>query len=206
MISIIRWFIGLFNKEFQFLSRSKKSHSHFILYLSFDALLSATIILVGFQVVASHTSIGLRAIMGHSGAVAMSSTEFIRHIKGNGDIAYWLGSISGHKYTHIDNSVSVITMTYWPQEANIDIAKQSDLTVATYNNLDAYTTSIHPIEDSNTAILVTSTGTTVKFNEGSMNYEIVTFKGKPEIVVVYYQTSQLATILMKNAANLKLVG
>lgn len=97
-------------------------------------------------------------------------------------------------------------MTYWPQDSNIDIAKQSDLTVATYDNLEAYTTSIHPIENSNTAKLVASTGTTVKFNEASMNYEIVTFKGKPEIVVVHYPTWQLATTLMKNAEALKLVS
>lgn len=206
MLAMTRWVFVFTRKEGTIAYRYNRAHPHFKWYLGLDAVLTSLLVFGGVAFAYQPMSSFRMTQLEHSGAVAMSSTEFIRHINGKGDIAYWLGPISGHKYTHADNSLSVITMTYWPQGSNIDIAKQSDLTVATYDNLAAYTTSIHPIENPNTARLVASIGTTVKFNGATMDYEIVTFKGKPEIVVVYYPTWQLSATLMKNAEALKRVS
>jgi hypothetical protein len=65
---------------------------------------------------------------------------------------------------------------------------------------------MHPLGNPNSSIVDTQAGVTVRFNTAAMNYEIVTFKGKPEIVVVNYPTWQLVATLMKNAQALKKIS
>jgi len=64
---------------------------------------------------------------------------------------------------------------------------------------------VHPLIGANSVKIVTASGATVEFDNGSMYYENITFKDKSEIVIVSYPKSQLATTLIKNANNLKLV-
>jgi len=208
MFAIIRLVRAFINKEEITVYRYNRAHPHFKWFLGLDALLATFLIFGGFAFASQPASSFQTTQLQHAGAVAMSSSEFTNHVHAYNIMAYWLGPISGYKYTHVDNSLSVITVTYWTKNADINFATESKLTVATYENIEAYTTTVHPLEDPNTVKIVSASGTTVRFSEAAiaMNYEIVTFKGKPEIIVVNYSTWQLATTLMKNAEALRLVS
>jgi hypothetical protein len=80
------------------------------------------------------------------------------------------------------------------------------LTIETYDNPSAYATNLHPFVDPNTLKLVLANGTTVEFNEAAMDFEVITLKGKQEIIVVNYPTSQLATTMTKIVNGLRLVS
>jgi len=186
-------------------TEAEKNHQYLTLRLGLVAVLASLLVFGGVALVSQPAPSFGTTQLEHSGVVAMSAADSTKHINGEGTVVYWLGPISGYKYTHIDNALPVITMTYWPEGSDITIANQSTLTIATYDNLKVYAANLHPLEDPNTAKIVTARGTTVKFSEASMDYEIVTFKDAPEIIVINYPTSQLATTLMKNAEALKLV-
>lgn len=206
MIAIVRWVLGLFNREHLLLSRYRKSHPHFILYLSLDAVLSATIVLAGFQFAASHTSTDLHAIMRGSGVIAMSSSELIEHAKKNGRPVYWLGPMRQNRYMLIHSQGDIGIIVYLPKGSNPANVNQPKLTIETYKNFAAYATDLHPFLGTNSTKLATTSGITVEFNKASMDYEIVTFRDKPDFVIIHYPMWQLAATLMKNANNLKLVG
>lgn len=206
MLAMIRYVFVFIRKEETIAYRYNRAHRYFKWYLGLDMVLTSLLVFGGFAFASQPASSSQTTQLQHFGAVAMSSTELTNHIQAGNTMAYWLGPISGYKYTHIDNSLSVITVTYWAKDADINFATESKLTITTYDNIGAYTTSVHPLEDPNTAKIVSASGTTVRFDEAAMNYEIVTFKGKPEIIVVNYSTWQLAMTLMKNAEALRLVS
>lgn len=206
MLAKFRLMHNFFKKEETIVYRYNRAYPHFKWFLALDAVLSIALVLggVAFASQTSQTSQSSRVNqLTRVGTVAMSSIEFSNHIKVEGILAYWLGPISGYKHTYVHNSPFVISMTYWPQDSNINIMSQSKLSVATYDNLASYSNTMHPLEDPNTARLVTANGFTVRFNEGNTAQEIVTFKGRSEIVVVSYPTRQLVTILMKTAKALR---
>jgi len=190
-------------QETRVLHRYNRKHSHFKWHLGLDALLASIVVVGVMALVSPHSSISRMTQLQHSGVVAMSAPGFIQHVKEYHIKADWLGPISGYKYTHIDNSLAVVSVTYWPEGSGVTEVSRSALTVTTYENQGIYETNMHPLEDPNTATIVSSSGVTVKFSEASLDYEIVTFKNSPEIDVVTYPTSQLATTLMKNAEALK---
>ncbi|HEX7405814.1 MAG TPA: hypothetical protein VF307_07820 [Candidatus Nanopelagicaceae bacterium] len=195
-----------FDEEKRVVHRHSRNHSHFKWHLGLDALLTSIVVVGVMALVSTHSSSSRVTQLQHSGVVAMSTSDFIQHVKEYQIKADWLGPISGYKYTHIDNSLGVVSVTYWPEGSGITEVNRSALTVTTYENQGVYQTNMHPLEDPNTATIVSSSGATVKFSEASLDYEIVTFKNSPEIDVVSYPTSQLATTLMKHAEALKPVS
>lgn len=195
-----------FGEEKRVVHRHSRKNSHFNWHLVLDSLLASIVVVGVMALVSPHPSSSRMTQLQHVGVVAMSGPDFIQHVKEYHMKADWLGPISGYKYTHIDNSLAVVSVTYWPEGSGITEVNRSALTVMTYENQGVYETSIHPLEDPNTATIVSSSGAIVKFSEASMDYEIVTFRNSPEIDVVSYPTSQLATTLMKRAEALKPVS
>jgi hypothetical protein len=193
-------------KEESIVFKHNHAHPRFKWYLALDALLTTALIYGGVAYAIQPPSHARTSQLEHGGVVAMSSTGLIDHVKSENMISYWLGPISGYTYTPNCVVADAMVVTYLAKNSKIDDPNQANLTVHTYNNLEIYNSMMHPLENANTSIVDTQAGVTVRFNTAAMNYEIVTFKGKPEIVVVNYPTWQLVATLMKNAQALKKIS
>ena len=202
MIALIRWFIGLFKKEFQFLSRYRKSHPHFITYLILDVVLSFAVGIAGFQFVA-HRTLTPNTLVD-SRVIAMTYDKFIPFVKIHKHPVYWLGPMPGNEYSFNQNAEDVDIVSYLPKGSSLSNVSQRKITVKTYENLAAYTTHIHPLMGADAKKFVTARGNTVVFNE-LMDVETVTLSGRPEIVVIRYPRKQTEATLIRNANNLELI-
>lgn len=183
-------------------SRYRRSHPHLIRNLSLDVVLSLVIGFVGFQLVDHRTSATDRA--EDSRVIAMSSDKLIALVKKHRDPVYWLGPISGNKYSFNQNADDVDIVSYLPKGSSLSNVNQRKLTVKTYKTLEAYATHIHPLVGANSTKFVTAKGNTVESDEALMDVETVTLSGRPEIVVIRYPTMQTAETLIKNADELRL--
>jgi len=206
MLGMIRFLLVFIKKEETIAYKYNHAHPRFKWYLLMDAVLTSLLI-YGGVVFASQPASILRSVhLMKVGAASLSLTQMTDHFKDGNKTAYWLGPMSSTKYTHVDNSNSRIAITYWPLNSNTDVMAQSKFTIETFMDPLAYATSLHPLADPNSAKIVTANGTTVEFNQASLNYEKVTFKNEPEIVIIDYPTWQLETTLMNNAEALKKVS
>jgi len=206
MLGIDLWPLVTITKEESIALKHKPAHPRFKWYLALDALLTTVLIYGGVAYAVQPPSHDRTSQLEHGGVVAMSSTGLIDHVESENMISYWLGPISGYRYAPNCVVAHAMLVTYLAKNSKIDDPNQANLTVRTYNNLEIYNVMLHPLENPNASIVDTEAGVTVHFNTAAMNYEIVTFEGKPEIVVVNYPTWQLATTLMKNAQALKKIS
>ncbi|HUX65700.1 MAG TPA: hypothetical protein VMV42_01000 [archaeon] len=206
MIAIVRWVLRHLEKEHILRTNYHKSHPHFILYLGIDAVLSGILIAGGFHFLGPSSWVAHEKFMlAHPGVIPMPLDDLLDYVNREPESIYWLGPVAGDKYTLHRAKGDGAVITYFPDgpsPANVNHPKE---TIETYKNLAAYKTDVHPLMGANSLKFVTSSGATVEFNKGSTYYENVTFKDKPEIVIISYPSSQLATTLIKNANNLKLV-
>lgn len=125
--------LGLVRKERDAFARYGRNHPHFKRNIFIDALLSSALVLIGFGL-ANHITEGTRADeLMRSGAVAMTSTELIKHVKDEKIVAYWLGPKPGYKYTIICRDRSEIIVTYLPQGVSVNHPDRFNLTVETYS-------------------------------------------------------------------------
>ncbi|HEX7405815.1 MAG TPA: hypothetical protein VF307_07825 [Candidatus Nanopelagicaceae bacterium] len=200
---MVRFLLVFIKKEETIAHKYNHEHPRYKWYLLMDAVLTSLLMYGGVAFASQPTSILRSVQLMKVGAVSMSLTEMTDHFKDGNKTAYWLGPMSSTKYTYVDNSTSRIAMTYWPLNSNTDLMDQSKFTIETFMDPVAYATSLYPLADPNSAKIVTANGTTVEFNQASLNYEIVTFKDKAEVVVINYPTWQLETTLMNNAEALK---
>ncbi|MDP1711613.1 MAG: hypothetical protein Q8K86_04050 [Candidatus Nanopelagicaceae bacterium] len=184
------------------LSRYRRSHPHFIRNLSLDVVLSLAIGFAGFQFVAYRSS--TPTTLENSRIVAMASDEFIAFVKKHEDPVYWLGPISGNRYSFNQNAQDVDVVSYLPKGSSLSNVNQRKMTVKTYENLATYRSHIRPLMGAYTKEFVTAKGNTVVINE-LMDVETVTLSGRPEIVVIRYPTKQTEGALIENANNLKLI-
>lgn len=204
MVALIRWFLKSIKRERLVLSNYEKSHPHFLRYIAVDAVVSVAIILTGFHFFVSYTAFATDDLKD-AGITVMSVDELINDVKAENENVYWLGPIPGDTYTDNDLQSGINFITYLPPHSDPNNINQRKLSVKTYRNLAVYKGVVHPLMGSNARKIVGTNGISIEFNEESPDREVVTFKDKPEIVVIRYPTWQPATILMKNAENLRLI-
>lgn len=114
-------------------ARYGRNHPHFKRNIFIDALISSALVLIGFGLV-NHVTEGARVNeLMRSGAVAMTSTELIKHVKDEKIAAYWLGPKPGYKYSIICKDRSEIIVTYLPQGVSVNHPDRFNLTIETYS-------------------------------------------------------------------------
>ncbi|HUW87674.1 MAG TPA: hypothetical protein VMW30_04770 [Candidatus Paceibacterota bacterium] len=204
MLAIIRFLAKLIKKEQLVLSRYEKSHPHFMWYLGLDAVLSVVLAFGVFQIATSHSLIRLDAIMGHSGLVTMSASEFIDHVKEDNLDAYWLGPVSEYKYTINHQAPGIADIFYLPKASGQSDTKLFLYEVKTYKNKEVWEARTHPLlATSGTTTITTAQGLSIKINPASMKGEVVTFSDRPEIVAIAYPAPQSQQAMIKNAESLQ---
>jgi hypothetical protein len=185
------------------LERYHRSHPRFVLYVILDIVVSVLLSLVGYQFLSPAASAIDRD--GNFGVVAMSDTQLVNRVRADSATTYWIGSMPQHVYTYSKVAQGVVIISYFNKSSDVTNGHFPRIAVETYRNYNDYSKRAHPLEDNNIATIATTGGMTIKFNEGSMNHEIVTFRGKSEIIEIYYADAQLATSMMKDANGLHVV-
>lgn len=120
-------------KERDVFARYSRNHPNFKRNIFIDALLSSLIVCIGFGAYNQATAQERIDELLRSGAVAMSSTELINHVKDEKIAAYWLGPKPGYKYSIICKDPSEIIVTYLPQGVSLNHPDRFNLTVETYS-------------------------------------------------------------------------
>jgi len=203
MLVIIRFLAKYIRKEHLVLSRYDKSHPHFKWFLGLDAVLSVLLVFGGLQFAASSPSTS--SLLKTCGVTPLSVAELTNYVKDENKPVYWLGPMPGNTYTINNTQPDTRLITYLPACLVPSKENNLSLTVETYNNLASYMAHMRPLTGAISERLVTAKGATVEFDKVSMNREIVTFKDRPEIVVINYPTRQTAQAMMKDADSLKLI-
>lgn len=203
MLAIIRFLVKFIKKEHLALSRYERSHPHFLWYLGLDAVLSTLLVFGIFQLTTSHSMLRLKATMGHSGLVTMTSIEFIEHVKKEDLDAFWLGPVPGYEYT-INHQVPGVADIFYLSEDSDQNTKLFRYQIKTYTNMQAWEAHTHPLlATSGTVTITAAKGLTIKINPASMEGEIVTFADRSEIIEIAYPIPQSRQAMIKNAENLE---
>lgn len=114
--------------------------------------------------------------------------------------------MTGKKYAFNHTQGDVSTVTYLPEDLEINNTNQPELAIETYKDSMAYATDVRPLRGPNIAKFVTASGNIVQFDTNSMKVVKVTIKETLKIVEIHYPTRQTAQTLMRGAENLKLVS
>ena len=202
MFAIYRWILGLLKKEHALFTNYHKSHPHFPLYITLDAVLSFSLVFGAIHLISPHSSAARSLI--HVGAEAVPSDELISHLKKENVDAYWFGPLSGYEYT-IDHAVyGIANIFYVPGSSlqpNTEIFKYE---IKTYKNQGIWDGHTHPLlATANTVTIKINNVLSIKINRASMKGEIATWVGKTEIVGIAYPSRQTLETMITNAKNLR---
>lgn len=199
----LRWLLRLLKKEHAALSRYERSHPHFFWFLALDAALSIILVAGGYQLfltsspmAASDEPLGLSVVS----ARALTSAAAIKNMD-----AFWLGPVTGYKYTLNDKEAGIVDIFYLPAPSgNLD-NKGYLYEVKTYQRQDVWDAHTHPIKaNADVTIISVNRNISIKINKSSMKGVIATFADKPEIVAIAYPKPQTLDNMIKNVESLKL--
>lgn len=204
MHSGLRCVLKAIRKKGLLLPRLQRSHHDFTLHLGLTALLSVAIVLVGYPF-AMAPSAATTKKLADSGVVSLSSSQLVTHTKRDHGLGYWFGPRAGAVFLDNDNETGMDAITYLPNGANASNMPSPLVTIVTYDNNATFASKTHILSSGSVSQFVTSGGETVQYSQASMEDEIVTIPGKPQVVVITYPTSQTAEALIANADNLQLV-
>lgn len=201
MTAITRWFIGLFGKEIQFLSRYKKSHPHFFWFIGLDALVSIALIVVLFQVINSNASNNTQ--FHNSGIYAMSSRELLDHLRTGHEATYWIGAVQGNAYTEFHDRQDVGLVYYWSMNSKATITLEPAIAIKTYDNFAVYAANNHPLVDPKDILTVVVGDKQAKLDTKLMNSETIFFTDRPQIVEISFAARQTKPAMVDYAARVR---
>lgn len=207
MLAVYRWFRLLMRKEHFLRTRYHRAHPHFLFYLALDCLVTASVLLGGFQIATAMSPKDPQLILlKNAGAKVLALDEIIEHVKAEKKIVYWLGAKTGYTYTPNYILGDVVTITYLPKAADLHRIDHPKLSVQTYDDMNSYVSHLFGYNPpSNTRITMQSAeGNMVEFDAISMQSETITFLDDPHVVVINYPTKQNPSTMLENADRLTL--
>lgn len=204
MLIFLRWILGLFKKEQAVFIRYERSHPHLVRYIALDAVISVAVVIGAFQLI--HTTSSSTQSVVPLGVAAVSAADLVGNATNSNLDAFWLGPVSGYKYTLDGLESGIVDIFYWPGTADSLDGNEFLYEVKTYERLDVWNTHTHPFKaKANTTTISINKIVTIKINKSSMKGVIATFADKPEIVAIAYPKAQTLESMIKNVESLKLV-
>ncbi len=181
------------------------SHRLSLLVLLTVIVLSPLAVYVGIQIGDSHPPQILKPLMTTTGVKTMSASELVASIAKEKRTVYWLGPITGDKYSDNIAKTGIDQISYLPENSVQSDSSQYDLRVTTYGNLAIYNAQTHPTVVGSEKSVTNNFGTKVQYDPALPNYTIIQFASKPEIVVIEYSAFQSESTLVDTAQTLALV-
>ncbi len=205
MFSSVHSALRVIRKKGLLLPPLQRSPRERMLHLILTALLSIVIVLIGYPFSATPDAAATEKLED-SGVISLSSSQLVTHTENDHGSGYWFGPIAEDIFLDNDNESGTDIITYLPKGADLSNMPSPLVTIVTYDNKATFASKIHSLRSGSVSQFVTTGGEIVQYSRTSMEDEIVTIPGKPQIVVITYPTSQTAEALIANANKLQLVG
>lgn len=183
-------------------SERRGQRRSFLGFLLLNVLIWPVIVYVGLQISAAHSPAVTKSLMKSSGVQAMSADQLVATVKGQGRPVFWLGRLSGDKYSQNTTVSGVDLISYLPDNANPMYLNQLDLVIKTYKDLNVYNTQLHQLFAGSGTVVENAGRVTVTFRPTSPDHSVVTFKDRPEVVAIDYPGFQNISTLVNDAQNL----
>lgn len=170
------------------------------------ALLSVVSVTVAVTLATAGSSADREDLIRSSGAQALTSVELTDLVKRKGLTAFWLGPISGSKYTLVATDTERVTITYLAGGLGIDNATQRNLVIVTVINgakiggLLAYESEVNHVQD----LIVT--GNTFSYDSLLLDHMKVKIHDSGRHVLVLYPQNRSALSMQTDAEALEKIG
>lgn len=175
--------------------RYGRSHSLFKWYLGAIALFSVVSITGVMALTTAESKAARKVLIQTSGAEALTAIALTDLVIKEKLIAYWLGPISGSKYTLVANRAGRVTISYLSGGLGIDEPHQRNLLIQTIGF--GRRSGVLPSEESeiDNATDSTVTGNTFSYDNSLRDHMTVQIKaGEHHVLVVYPQTRSPLTM------------
>ena len=202
MTSKIRRFLGAKGK---FLFRYDRFHPHFKWFLGIDALVSILLVTGLFMFMTNGSNSARGLLIQSSGAAVLTSDQLTKFVKEEKIVAYWLGPISGSKYTIVTTTSGKTTISYLSGGQGIERADQRNLIIETITGTHK-SALILPTERVDTATDFTVTGNTFSYNKLKLDQMSVRVNAVKKDVLVYYPTLRSPLTMQTDAEALELIS
>jgi hypothetical protein len=186
--------------------RYSREHPHFIRNYLLSIALSLVLGVLLFYFIGG-SRIGEEDRLSQvSGAVTLSESQLVHVVKKSGVIAYWLGPISGSKYTLVVSKKGEAIITYLPNGQGIEKPGERRLIVAT----DTNSHSVGPLVSSETEVTnmkdSTPGGAFYSYDRYSPDYVIISLSSKRGHVRIYYPSTRTPSNIQLDAESLILIS
>lgn len=141
-----------------------------------------------------------------SGAQTLSANELVNLVKEEKLVAYWLGPVSGSKYTLVATSNGLVTITYLSDGAGIDNPYQNNLVFETASNGNLKGVLVAPSTEIDNANVGTVTGDTFSYDKYITDHMTVQIKEKQRQVFVFYPQLHSVLSMQTDAEALQKIG
>lgn len=207
MLALLKYIVGFFKKEAIFLHKYEKDHPHFAFLLALDAILTVAIVVVGFARFQpfdpnKRNDYGIEDVGGR----AMTVAELKEHVHKSGEIDYWLGPISGARYTSIMLRKDISTLTYLDLgKKELMVADKPRLVIVTYAGEKAYGSQPHALLDANVVNMNDVYGNVVSYNSANLQFVTILLKKSHRIIEIMYPQDHTELSMINDAQELTLV-
>ncbi len=180
----------------------RQARNHFLRFVLVNLLIWPIVAFIGFQVMDSHKPEVSEALLKTSGAQSMTADELISVVRGQERPIFWLGRLSGDTYAENSTVSGVDVISYLPEHATPQTARQLDLIIKTYRNSNIFNAHLRPLSGTPDTTVEIVGGVTVTYRPASPNHSVVTFKDRPQVVTLTYPAFQTVSTLVMDAQNL----
>ena len=143
-----------------------------------------------------------RDLLKSSGAVALSADEIISQIKDQNLVAYWLGPISGSKYSLVTTQKGQVVIIYLSNGEGIDKSRIRKLEVVTRIDGEVSHALVNAENIFTNANEKTNSGNIFSYDTSIMNYMHIDIRNQKQLVLVYYPTPRSARTMEVDAESL----
>jgi len=187
------------------LIRSEGNRHRLRWFIAFVAVLSVASA-TGALAISNGNSHSLSLLAQRSGAQALSASELVNLVKEQKLVAYWLGPVSGSKYTLVASGNGLVTITYLSDGAGIDNPFQNNLVIETASNGNLKGALVAPSTEIDNAKVGIVTGNTFSYDKYIMDHMTVQLKEKQRQVLVFYPQLHSALSMQTDAEALLSIG
>jgi hypothetical protein len=186
--------------------RYGRSHPNFKWHLSIVALISV-ISVTGAMALATEGSNNTRSLLVEtSGAQALTAKQLTALVVKEKLLAYWLGPVSGSKYTLIATSSGKVTVSYLSGGLGISDASQRNLVIETTGDGVTPGALLSSESEFNNATDLTVTGNTFSYDKSLVDHMTVQIKADGRHVFVGYPQTRTPLTMQTDAEALAKIG
>jgi len=187
MVTLFGVFYRYMKRNLVALIRFNRTRHYFKWVLFFDAILATSLVLGGLA--ASQTFGKSHSdFLKFYGAVSMSAEELIGVVKSEDIEAYWLGPISGSRYTIVRSVDGTVVITYLSDGKGILDHHQKNLIFQTEADTSNKQALVSNENQRTNEFDVSVTGNTFSYDRLDPDHMVVKIKGNKHRVWVYYPT------------------